>query len=149
MSAVRTRRTASVVCRAAFFLAVSGSLSPGECGERPEPDDLSLGWLAFWGALSGAGMAVAYIAPPGDGWLVADETALPAGIVIGLGTALLVKAAAPDTDRLGGRRPQLRVAAGRGGTHDAGYSIAYRQPFGASWELEASLLVSSDTRETT
>ena len=134
--------------RGALALALFGCLlSPLVCQGQQERNDLSGGRLALWGGLSGAGLALAYVNPPGEGWLVSDESALPFGVALGLGAAVIVRAAGRDTDVSIGRRPRLRVSVGTGGELDLDYSLAYRQPLGSRSELDVAILVASDTWE--
>jgi len=137
----------TVVRRAAVLTVLVCLLSPGEGRGQQERNGLPGGVLALWGAVAGTGLAVVYISPPGEGWLVSDEVALPFGVVLGLGTALLANAAASDIDSSAGRRPRFRVTAGTGGKLDLDYSVGYRHPIGPRTELDAAILIMNDTWE--
>jgi hypothetical protein len=135
---------------AAALLALAGCLlSPTLCrGQQiQEPDRVSGVVLALWGGLSGLGLAAAHVNPSGPGLLMSDETAFPLGLAVGVGTALVVHAAGRSFDPTVGRRPRLRFSAGSGGSPDVEYSLGIRQPVRTNWEVDASILVASDTWE--
>jgi hypothetical protein len=135
---------------AAATLALVGCLlSPTTClgQQNQELNRLSGGVLALWGGLSGLGLAAAHVNPPGSGWLVSDGTALPVGIALGLGAALIVHTAGRNSDPSLGRRPRLRFSVGTGVNPDVEYSLGFRQPIGTQWEMDAAILVASDTWE--
>jgi hypothetical protein len=118
----------------------------GAHGQLPD-NSLSAAALAVWGAISGAGLAAAYMDPSGEGWLVSDDAALPLGVAVGIGSALLVHSAGNDVAPSASRRPRLRVTAGLGGHFDLDYSLAYRRPLGDRSELETAILIVNDSWE--
>jgi hypothetical protein len=81
------------------------------------------------------------------GGVISDEAALPLGIITGLGSALIVSLAAREVDPSIGRRPRLRVTAGNGVGFDLDYSVGYRIPVGPNYEIDAAVLVVSNSSE--
>jgi hypothetical protein len=121
-------------------------LPEGAAGQEAN-SHLSRGALLLRGGVSGFGLAFAYIYPPGEGGLISDETALPLGIITGLGSALIASLAAREVDPSIGRRPRLRVTAGTGVGFDLDYSVGYRFPVGPNYEIDAAVLVVSNSWE--
>ena len=137
-----------VLFRRVVLSVVAICLILPESGAGQEPNShLSRRALLLWGGVSGLGLAVAYINPPGEGWLVSDGAALPLGIVTGLGSALIVSFAAGEVDPSIGRRPRLRVTAGTGVGLDLDYSLGVRYPVGPDFEIDAAVLIVSNSWE--
>lgn len=128
------------------IIAVCLILPESAAGQEPN-SHLSRGALLLWGGVSGLGLAVAYINPPGEGWLISDGAAFPIGILTGLGSALITSFAADELDPSISRRPRLRVAAGTGVGLDLDYSVGVRYPIGSHFEIDAAVLIVSNSWE--
>ncbi len=120
---------------------------PGSAAGQQPNSHLSRGALLLWGGVSGLGLAVAYINPRGEGWLISDEAALPVGIITGLGSALIASFAAGEVEPSISRRPRLRVSAGTGVGLDLDYSVGVRYPVGPDFEIDAAVLIVSNSWE--
>ncbi|MEJ2541861.1 MAG: hypothetical protein P8188_18155 [Gemmatimonadota bacterium] len=124
-------------------VAICLILPDSAAGQEPG-SHLSRGALLLWGGVSGLGLAVAYINPPGEGWLISDGAAFPVGIVTGLGSALIASVAAGEVEPSIRRRPRLRVAGGTGVGLDLDYSVGVRYPVGPDFEIDAAVLIVSN-----
>ncbi len=83
----------------------------------------------------------------GEGWLVSDGAALPIGIITGLGSALIASFGADGVEPSIGRRPRLRATAGTGVGFDLDYSVGVRYPVGPNFEIDAAVLIVSNSWE--
>ena len=132
---------------AAAFMVSCCLVSPDASLAQQSRTDRSAALFVLSGGVAGAGLALAYVIPPAEGWLVSDEAAFPIGVAAGLAAALTVRVAARNADPSAARSPRLRVDAGAGGKFDLDCSLGYRQPLGDRSELDAAILISSDTWE--
>jgi hypothetical protein len=128
------------------LVAICLILPESAAGQEPN-SHISRGALLLWGGVSGLGLAAAYINPRGEGWLVSDEAALPLGIITGLGSALITSFAADDVEPSISRRPRLRVTVGTGVGLDLDYSVGVRYPVGPDFEIDAAVLIVSNSWE--
>ena len=133
--------------RVVLSVAAICLLLPDSAAGQESNNHLSRGALLLWGGVSGLGLAAAYINPRGEGWLVSDEAALPLGIITGLGSALIASFGAGGVEPSISRRPRLRAAAGTGVGFDLDYSVGVRYPVGPNFEIDAAVLIVSNSWE--
>jgi hypothetical protein len=121
--------------------------SPAAAQTAPDAGTPTAGRFAtaVYGGLAGLGLAVAYIAPDGEGWLVSDEMALPVAGLTGLVVGLLAPGISPPAGTDGPGRVVVTAGAGRGMDWD--YSLSYRVPVRPRLAVEGALLVMSESWE--
>jgi hypothetical protein len=103
------------------------------------------------GAVSGAGLAMAYVAGGNSGWLVRDENAVRAALATGVAGALAVYAASTRLAPGAPDRPRLRIAVGASSQAEREVALGLRAPVYRRFALEGLVLVrnaSADRTET-
>lgn len=110
----------------------------------PVPTASRLATTVF-GGIAGLGLAVAYIAPDADAWLVSDERAFVTGVAGGLVAGLLADGF--PRGETSSEAARLTVTAGMGSAVDFDYSVSYRVPLRERTAVEGALLVMSDSWE--
>jgi hypothetical protein len=93
------------------------------------------------GAASGAGLAMAYVAGSGTGWLMRDESAVRAAVATGVAGALAAYVASTRLAPGAPDRPRLRVALGAGSEAEGEFSLGLRAPVYRRFALEGLVLV--------
>ena len=106
-------------------------------------------WTVVQGVIGGAGLAMAYIAPQGEGWVVADETAVPLFATTGVAAALVARGLSSRLEPTDPHRPQFRLAAGRSEKTRLDYSLAVRAPVSPHFAVQGAIFLASNDWEET
>ena len=136
--------------RAATLAVIAGialvpTASRGQQPESPRPAGIVRTFLE--GLMAGGALGASYITPYGEGWVVADEAALPLSAATGVTAAFVARALSLELEPDAARRPRLRMALGRSSETGMDYSMALRVPVSRMFEAEASVVTASDTWE--
>ena len=141
MRKIRTLSFALIACTVLFSQVANAQT------QRENP------YCGFWtfveGLGGGAGLALAYIAPQGEGWLVSDESALPLFTVGGVAAAFVARGLSSRLDPDDPHRPQFRLAAGRSDKTELDYSLAVRAPLSSRFDIQAAVFLASNDWERT
>ena len=97
------------------------------------------------GLVAGAGLGVAYVNPYGEGWLVSDETALPAAALTGLTAAFVTRVLSARQHPAEKRRPRFSASLGRSSTTSLDYALGVRVPVASRFDAHVALLTASDS----